>query len=257
MENGKAESGISGFTLKMIAVVSMLIDHSAATILERQYLSVDAYWEGCYEVYHAMRVIGRFAFPLYCYLLVEGFIHTRSVAKYMGRLLVFAFISEIPFDLAFQHSIFDMSYNNVFFTLLLGLLAIAAIDWLNRNMMWRGKSGFMGGCVLLLRCLASMAVICICMITAEDLLFTDYGASGVAAIVLLYLLRRYPVISYVLAVLLLAAMDGTIEMAALLMVIPLAFYNGTRGRQMKYFFYAFYPAHLLVLVGICALMGLS
>lgn len=265
MGNEETRTGISGFTLKMIAVVSMLIDHSAATILERmliyapegQYPFIDSHWMGWYNVYIFLRIIGRFAFPLYCYLIVEGFLHTRSVAKYAGRLFLFALISEVPFDLAFNRSIWDMSYNNVFFTLFLGLAAIALIKLVNDHMVWKGGSRLKGGLFLLLRCVIDMAVIFVCMIAAEDVLCTDYGAAGVAAIVLMYLLRGYPKTSFVLAVLLLAAMCGVIEAAALLMVVPFAFYNGTRGRQVKYFFYVFYPAHLLILVGICALLGLA
>lgn len=265
MENEQRKNGISGFTLKMIAVVSMLIDHSAATILERmlvyapagQYPFVDAHWTGVYVVYCVMRVIGRFAFPIYCYLIVEGFVHTRSVAKYAGRLFLFALISEVPFDLAFQRSVFDMSYNNVFFTLLLGLLAIALIRAVNDRLVWRGESGVLAVLAVVLRCAVDLAVILLCMTAAEELLCTDYGAGGVAMIVLLYLLRRYPKTSFAIAVVLLSSMCGVIELAALLMLVPFAFYNGTRGRQIKYFFYVFYPAHLLVLVGICALLGLA
>jgi hypothetical protein len=102
-----------------------------------------------------------------------------------------------------------------------------------------------------------MTIIFTLMAVAEYVLYTDYGAAGVATIALLYLLRRFPGTSFALAVGLLAALCGAIELAALLMVPLRVAYNGTRGRQMKYFFYIFYPAHLLILVGICYLMGLA
>jgi hypothetical protein len=92
---------------------------------------------------------------------------------------------------------------------------------------------------------------------AAELLHTDYGMAGVAAIVVMYLLRNKKTLSYTVGVLVLAIMAGEIEIAALLMVIPIAFYNGRRGRSAKYFFYAFYPVHLLLLAGICALLGLG
>ena len=84
---GGLSAGISGFTLKMIAVVTMLIDHTAASILERMAVSVDADGfyvvtnEELYSIYMVMRIIGRMAFPIYCFLLVEGFVHTKNVKK--------------------------------------------------------------------------------------------------------------------------------------------------------------------------------
>ena len=104
------QQGISGYWLKLIAVISMLIDHTSAVILEQiPGLEAPAFF---------MRIIGRAAFPIYCFLLVEGFYHTRSRAKYAGRLFLFALISEVPFDLAFSRRMWDFSSNNVFFTLL-------------------------------------------------------------------------------------------------------------------------------------------
>ena len=118
------QPGISGYWLKLIAVISMLIDHTSAVILEQiPGLEAPAFF---------MRIIGRLAFPIYCFLLVEGFYHTRSRAKYAGRLFLFALISEVPFDLAFSRRMWDFSSNNVFFTLLFGLLVIWGVE--------RGKS---------------------------------------------------------------------------------------------------------------------
>jgi hypothetical protein len=265
MEQTKTGTGVSGFTLKMVAVISMLIDHSAATILERiliaaqegQFAYVGEHWMGFYYFYVALRIIGRFAFPIYCYLIVEGFLHTRNVMKYAGRLFLFALLSEVPFDLAFNYSVWDFSYNNVYFTLFLGLAAIALVKLVNDHMTWKGTSAVKNYLYLTLRCIIDMTIIFVFMAVAEFVLNTDYGAAGVAAIALLYLLRRFPKTSFALTVGLLAALCGVIELAALFMVPLRASYNGTRGRQMKYFFYIFYPAHLLILVGICYLMGLA
>jgi hypothetical protein len=265
MELTKTKTGVSGFTLKMAAVISMLIDHCAATILERiliasqagDFAFVGEHWMGFYYLYTGMRIIGRFAFPIYCYLIVEGFLHTRNVIKYAGRLFLFALLSEVPFDLAFMQSPWNMSYNNVFFTLFLGLVAIALVKLVNDHMTWKGTSEVKNYLYLLLRCVIDMTIIFTLMAVAEYVLYTDYGAAGVATIALLYLLRRFPGTSFALAVGLLAALCGAIELAALLMVPLRVAYNGTRGRQMKYFFYIFYPAHLLILVGICYLMGLA
>ena len=109
--------GISSAVLKNIAVVTMLIDHIGAVIVTRLLIrnglyeamaNQEAYtaWMGqngrMYGIYMAMRIIGRFAFPIYCFLLVEGFQKTHNVKKYLGRMFLFALISEVPFDLIFN-----------------------------------------------------------------------------------------------------------------------------------------------------------
>ena len=85
------------FALKILAVVSMFIDHSGAVLFRGDM------W---------MRYVGRFAFPIYAFLIVEGYLHTRDVRKYLIRLGVFALISEIPFDLAFRGRLFAPDYRN-------------------------------------------------------------------------------------------------------------------------------------------------
>ena len=136
------KKGISGSTLKMIAIVTMLIDHIGAAVLARllmvnglgeldqtntdaimQWLSANGALYGTYTV---MRMIGRVAFPIFCFLLVEGFLHTHDVKKYAMRLGLFALLSEIPFDLAFSSKILEFNYQNVFFTLFIGLLTMIA-----------------------------------------------------------------------------------------------------------------------------------
>ena len=119
------QQGISGYWLKVIAVISMLIDHTSAVILEQI--------PGLENPAFLMRIIGRLAFPIYCFLLVEGFYHTRRRAKYAGRLFLFALISEVPFDLAFSRRMWDFSSNNVFFTLLFGLLVIWGVEGLKQE----------------------------------------------------------------------------------------------------------------------------
>ena len=116
--------GISGFALKVIAIVSMFIDHTAVIILPEiiesatnTYSKADIKVVGLQFLFLFMRIVGRLAFPIFAFLLVEGFFHTGSRLRYAARLLVFAIISELPFDLSFHDSLFDMSYNNVFFTL--------------------------------------------------------------------------------------------------------------------------------------------
>ena len=144
------QKGISGSTIKIIAVAAMLIDHIAAAVLMRQivangYMDVAAsgnmadmmQWlmdnGALFYIYEAMRMIGRLGFPIFCFLLVEGFQRTRNLKKYALRLAAFALISEIPFDLAFKGEIFYMGYQNVYFTLLFGLLALCCIDYVGKH----------------------------------------------------------------------------------------------------------------------------
>jgi hypothetical protein len=259
--------GISGFALKMVAVVSMLTDHLAATILERililagtdtlSYPLVSDHWQEFYNLYLVMRGVGRLAFPIYCFLIVEGFLHTRSVAKYAARLFVFALLSEVPFDLAFQKSFWDMSYNNVFFTLFLGLLVLWGYDFIDKKIVAAREDRSVSVGKLLLRCLLDLILLLAGAFVAEYVLKCDYGAAGIFVIVALYLMRNHPKTAFAVSVLVLTVLSSELELVAVLDVPLIAFYSGARGRQAKYFFYAFYPVHLLLLSGICWLLGLG
>ncbi len=217
--------GISGSTLKLIAILSMLIDHTAATVIRSLLLTAqDPLWQQRLRlVYSVSRDIGRLAFPIFCFLLVEGFLHTRNPRKYAGRLFLFALISEIPFDLALQSGWWDPGKQNVYFTLLIGLLVLMGLSFF-REKPW-----------LFLP------------LTAAGMAFAwwidcDYNYKGVFLIVVLYVLRHtrlYQCVGGAAAV--------AWELPAPLGFLPVYFYNGKRGLSMKYFFYWFYPAHLLIL----------
>ena len=136
----RMRKGLSGSTLKIIAVVTMLIDHIGAAILARMMMvnglggidqsdttAVMQWYSNnttLFQVYQVMRSIGRIAFPIFCFLLVEGFEHTHDRKKYALRLGLFALISEIPFDLAFSSEVLEFQYQNVFFTLFIGMLTM-------------------------------------------------------------------------------------------------------------------------------------
>ena len=213
---------MSGTALKWIAVISMLIDHTAEVLMNHNAALTDPIWA---QIYMLMRGIGRIAFPIYAFLLVEGFLHTRDVKKYLTRMFLFAVVSEIPFDLAVFHMPFYWGYQNVFFTLFLGLLALAGIRWGEKNGLWK------------------QALALIMCVGAAKLINCDYGAFGVFFIVLLYMTRYDKKNQTVLG-----ALSLVWELPGILAFIPIRLYNGTRGRcGNKYFFYAFYPAHLLVL----------
>ena len=117
---------LSGTALKRIACLSMLLDHIGASLLENGLFKQGSFWPGDVQLDGVLRLAGRLAFPIYCFLLVEGFLHTHDFKKYALRMLGFALISEWPFDWAFFSGVY-WGHQNVYFTLLLGLLAILAI----------------------------------------------------------------------------------------------------------------------------------
>lgn len=211
---------LDGTVLKLIACLSMFIDHLGAV---------------CFSGMMGFRIIGRLAFPIYCFLLVEGAVHTRNMKKYILRMGIFALISEVPFDLAFYHRLVYTGHQNVFFTLGLGLLAI----WFLEHPIEQ---------LDIPDVLYKLLVIIAAGLIAE-FFNTDYGFTGIAVICIFYYLRGQPQLKYPIAVILLAAMGG-VEVYAVLALIPILLYNGQRGRQtkaMQYGFYIFYPAHLLLL----------
>lgn len=214
---------LDGTVLKLIACLSMFMDHLGAV---------------CFSGMMGFRIIGRLAFPIYCFLLVEGAVHTHDMKKYILRMGIFALISEVPFDLAFYHRLVYTGHQNVFFTLGLGLLAI----WFLEHPIEQ---------LDIPDVLYKLLVIIAAGLIAE-FFNTDYGFTGIAVICIFYYLRGQPQLKYPIAVILLAAMGG-VEVYAVLALIPILLYNGQRGRQtkaMQYGFYIFYPAHLLLIAAL-------
>ena len=218
----KQRFGINGFTLKWIAMVCMLVDHTGA-VLFPQYIQ--------------MRMVGRLSFPIYCFLLVEGAVHTKNIRKYEIRLLAFAFLSEFPFDLAF-YTRPDFRHQNVFFTLFFGLLAVEQYQKQREN----------------LNSLLTFIISISCMAAAE-LLNTDYGAAGVIFILLFYALYQQAVLKQAAFVAVNFLLYGvSIQSYAGFAAFPMLLYNGQKGPSMKYFFYLFYPLHLVGIYFICKIM---
>lgn len=219
----------SGSSLKIIAIITMLIDHIGAVVLLHGCLSPNipiasgTIYADVHEVYLALRFIGRIAFPIFCFLLVQGFIHTSNKRNYAIRLFLFALISEIPFDIAVHNTASNFNSQNVFFTLLIGFLVI----WLIDN--WQDKIYL------------HVIFIGLGMVLAH-FVSSDYSYWGVALISSFYYFRTLPVIQTISGALLLLW-----EAPAILAFIPINMYNGKRGLSMKYFFYIFYPAHLALL----------
>lgn len=247
--SSSSSRGVSGSTLKIIAIVTMLLDHIGASLLQPLLVnaasaagvtswSVGALTAACPKIavpYYILRYIGRIAFPIFCFLLIEGFLHTQNLSKYCLRLAVFALVSEVPFDLAFHYTPFYPASQNVFFTLLLGLLVIAFDRWCHETLT---AYPVISGVLPILVLAAGMAL--------AELLCTDYGYLGVIVIDILYQLRRSRITAGILAAAFLC-FSSPLEVTAFLFVPLICFYNGRRGLSLKYVFYAFYPLHLLLL----------
>lgn len=238
-ETENARYGLSGSTLKIIAIVTMFIDHIGAAILENN--AIVSYiinrGERVYTIWVILdlilRLTGRIAFPIFCFLLVEGFLHTGNVRKYVLRLAAFCLISEFPFNLAFFGQLFYSGHQNVFFTLLIGLLVLIGLKHFS------GK-GWKNGIVRVICIIAGVII--------ARLLKTDYDAFGVCVIVLFYLFHNRPALRDVTTMLTLIICN-LLEITGAFALIPIHMYNGKRGISLKYFFYLFYPVHLLLLYG--------
>lgn len=313
------KKGISGSTIKIIAIVAMVIDHIAAVVLARQMIAsgyLDAINSGVFEEvmgwlndnmllyysYDMMRTVGRLGFPIFCFLLVEGFMRTKNVKSYLLRMGIFALVSEIPFDLAMTGSFFHWTYQNVFFTLFLGLFTLVAFEFFEKQELKKGWgilakttgalfpaayiamslgnlagveriSSILLGCGVICIFLAILIFVCVkkygehkvqtvcadisvllMVMYLADLLYTDYSGMGVLTIAVMYLFRKSKIKSMVAGCIVLFVMNIN-EWFAFLSIAPVAMYNGKRGLKMKYFFYAFYPLHLLILYLISYFMG--
>ena len=222
---------LNGFHLKLIAICTMLIDHMGYTLFP------GVMW---------LRCIGRVAFPIFCFLIAEGCVYTHDRKKYALRLLVFALLSEIPFNLMNSGMIWDPYDQNVLWTLLLGALVCWLMDWALKK------------CTPLSFVLTGAA-----MVAAYWLLEafrTDYGGWGMLLVAAFYGVHRAPsgaVVKMIaqafgLAFFSLGVMGGylSIELWSLVSLAPIWLYNGQRGfshKAVQYGFYAFYPVHILIL----------
>ena len=241
--------GLSQESLKLIACITMLLDHIGATLVLRMVQGMpmpnDQYRQ-LVGIYYALRIVGRIAFPIYCFLLVEGAYRTRNPKKYGLRLFIGMLLSEIPFDLAFSHRnrvLFDWSSNSVMLTLLLGFCMIEAMK------RW---SGF-----------GRIAIILPFYLLAEWM-HTDYGGLGILIIAIFTLTRElsheklYQCLGLCLVVYpgaraMLGSVAVNLEWFAVLALIPIFYYDGrklTHHKAVQWGFYLFYPVHIAVLVAL-------
>ena len=223
----RSNRGFSQESLKLIACLTMLLDHIGLVFFPGSVL----------------RDIGRLSFPVFCFLLSEGFYHTRSRGCYALRLLGAMLLSELPFDLAFFGRVY-WGHQNVMLTLLLGFLAVWAVT--------EAPNGIVKG------------VSALGIVLGAEFLCSDYGGTGVLLILMFALTRELPGKNWIRAVLMLllfAQMPSitllriggfavTQQMLGTLAMVPIALYSGekkTGSKALQTAFYLFYPVHLTVL----------
>ena len=217
--------------LKIIACVTMLVDHMGAVFMPST---------AGYSVYYAMRIIGRLAFPIYCFLLAEGVAHTKNPVKYGLRLFIGVLLAEIPFDLALFGR-FAWGHQSVMVTLLLGFGMALVMQKLDRTKL----------------------VPVIAFAFLAELFQTDYGAWGIFMIALFVMTRERKdrnnlqligmlIICYFMnsAAIPIFGIRVPVELFAVLALVPIFLYSGkksTTSKGVQTAFYLFYPVHLLML----------
>lgn len=231
--------GLSQEALKLIACITMLIDHFGASVVPQLPVPYMV------ELYYACRIIGRIAFPIYCFLLCEGMRHTRDTRKYVLRLALGILLAELPFDLLLEGG-FSWEYQSVMVTLTLG----AVMLWTMERTQKTGQK------LLLALPFAILAELC----------RSDYGAWGIAMICVFALVRGLPGqllylagvnVCMPTAMLSVFRIQIPIQLAALAAMLPIGLYSGgkrTYSKGVQWAFYLFYPVHLLVLWMILLLL---
>ena len=233
---------VTSATLHIFAMVLMLCDHLWATIVPGND------WLTC---------VGRLAFPIFAFMIVEGYFHTKNLKKYILRLLIFALISEIPFNLMVGGALFNPVHQNVLWTF---LIAISVI-WLNE----RAKKK---ECRLWLRILIALGTSGMGSVLGL-LTMVDYYHAGVLTVLVFYFFRERKWWCYLCQLACLVYLNFEMlggfgyefnifgrevfvaqQGLAVLALIPIWLYRGKQGyynKVMKYIYYGFYPAHLLLL----------
>lgn len=214
-------------TLKIIACLAMLIDHTGVVFAP----SVDTYV--------TMRIIGRIAFPIYCFLIAEGVHYTSNPKRYGMRLGAGVVLSELPFDLALFGGL-TLHYQNVMITLLLGFLSICTMKKCTRFL--------------------SKLLIMLTFALAAEALRADYGGLGVILIVMFAYAREMPykTIWQTVGLTLFCLITGGLEIFAVFAMIPIAMYHEekrTHSKAVQWIFYLFYPVHLIVLLLVKMVLG--
>ena len=232
---------ITSMSLHIMAMIFMLCDHLWATVIPGND------WLTC---------VGRVAYPIFAFMIVEGYFHTHNLKKYVTRLLLWAVISEIPFNLVMGSRLFYPFHQNVLFTFLIGILCIYINEYA------KAKGG------MVLRILAGVVSVVVAFVLGL-VGFVDYNYAGVLTVLVFYFFRDrrwwcflgQALLLWYINVEMLSGYAYEVQLLgetyyivrqgfALLALIPIWLYRGKQGphnKALQYFYYAFYPAHLLVL----------
>ena len=216
----------SGAQLKYIAFISMLIDHVNNALITPMldgsgfllYLS------------NIFSILGRIAFPIFVFFIVEGFFKTKSRKKYLLTLIVFGIISEVPFDMFTSKTLFNPYWNNIMFTLALCLITIWIIDALKKKIKSKALWYTVSIIIVIFSGLSAMG------------LSLDYDYHAVVAAYIFYIFYDKPLIGAGLGYLSIIKEIYSVFGFGLTLT-----YNGKRGKQYKWINYLFYPVHILIL----------
>lgn len=239
MSNIKDKISFDRYQLKIIAIISMLIDHIAAVIILSSGLSVYLEDTKFLTAYLSARALGRIAFPIFAFFVVEGFLKTNNRKKYMLRMLIFALISQIPYNLAFGNTIFYTEkflpaflFGNVLWTFLLSIIMMSIMEIVSE----KTKNKILSICI--------NVIIIVLFAYLGKLMNVDRKEWGILTIGLFYLFRQKYIYQAISGLFTLFPQQPVLSYVSLIL---LYFYNGEKGKSCKYFFYIFYPLHLLVL----------
>ncbi|MFR2892196.1 TraX family protein [Peptoniphilus grossensis] len=219
---------LNGAQLKYMAFTSMLIDHVNKAII-LPYLEVGSTLSKISTVFD---VLGRIAFPLFSFFIVEGFFRTHSRKKYLLNLLFFAVISEVPYDMFSSKVFLEFRLNNVLFSLALSLIFIWILDEIRNK--FEDKIGR--------KWLLFSIPLLIIMYFASIFVSGDYDFHAILTSFFFYIFYNRPIASAAFAYLTIIK-----EVWSILGFGLTIMYNGEKGKQNKLFNYLFYPVHLFIL----------
>ena len=245
---------MTGFTLKIIALISMFCDHFGDAFIKH---------------FTFLNLIGRIAFPIFAFQISEGFIHTKNIKKYFFRMGIFALISQIPFSLFSTKFLNASPFSlNVFFTLSIGLLGICLFDYITKmykscvNEPNINKVSSNTKEIKLKQFLSNFIgfIIVILLAYIAELLNTDYGFWGVIIVLMFHVLKGKKLATFLIFLalciihylpeLILSNFHIAYISLSLCTFLPIIFiseYNGKQGIKIKYLLYLFYPLHLILL----------
>ncbi|NLN04520.1 MAG: hypothetical protein GX166_06860 [Clostridiaceae bacterium] len=231
---------MSALTLKIIACIAMLLDHIGYAL----------------RITYPYRIIGRIAFPIYAFLLTEGYQHTKNFKKYLTRLFLFALVSEIPFNLFARGNLMDLGSSiNIYFTLSLSLLLLYLLDESRKTFEDKPRQILLSAILVSLFCLIA------------ELFNVDYGFYGILTVLCFRYMKQFKrknlailtghavvIFTYILS-----SQNKSwafVQLYALFALVPILLYNGKKGysstnpavnKIVQYSFYAYYPLHILLI----------